>query len=74
VHASVTITLTASQIRLLRFLADQCDPPRTVRLTNYAGLHAQGLIYLRSDPAKYYLTELGQQTVQALGPADLENH
>jgi energy-coupling factor transporter transmembrane protein EcfT len=58
VQASVTISLTTSQAELLRFLADQGEPPRSVRLTNYAALHAQGLIY-RGKPAKYQITELG---------------
>ncbi|WP_285598883.1 hypothetical protein [Kineosporia sp. NBRC 101731] len=66
VRASVTITLTASQARLLGFLADLCEPPRAVRHSSYAALQAQGLIYLQGDLAKYRVTALGQRTIQEL--------
>ncbi|GAA3602385.1 hypothetical protein GCM10022223_17710 [Kineosporia mesophila] len=66
VRASVTITLTASQVRLLGFLADRCEPPRAVRHSNYATLQAQGLIYLHGDLAKYRVTALGQRAIQEL--------
>jgi hypothetical protein len=66
VQASVSITLTASQVRLLGFLADQGEPPRAVRHSNYATLQAQGLIYLQGDLAKYRVTALGQRAIQEL--------
>jgi hypothetical protein len=70
VKASVVVTLTGMQLQLLRFFADQCKPP-PVRLSRYAALHSQGLIYHEIGSTRYMITELGRQTVEALCSASL---
>jgi hypothetical protein len=62
---SVTVKLTPSETKLLRFFADQCLPPRQGERM-YESLNTQGLIHRPGQRDRYEITELGRQTVATL--------
>jgi hypothetical protein len=62
---SVTVKLTPSETKLLRFFADQCPPPRQGKRM-YESLNTQGLIHRPGESTRYDITELGRRTVAAL--------
>jgi hypothetical protein len=62
---SVTVKLTPSETKLLRFFADQCPPPRQVKRM-YESLNTKGLIHRPGQRDRYEITELGRQTVATL--------
>jgi len=68
VNTNVDLTLTIPEVQLLRFFADQSEPP-PIRLSRYTALHSQGLIYHIEGSSRYLITELGRRTLDALGAA-----
>jgi predicted transcriptional regulator len=62
---SVTVKLTPSETKLLRFFADQCPPSRQGKRM-YESLNTQGLIHRPGQRDRYEITELGRQTIATL--------
>jgi len=62
---NAVVTLTRLEAHLLRFFADQGDPPR-VRSEAYATLSGQGLIRREEASSSYRITELGREAAMML--------
>jgi hypothetical protein len=63
---TVIAKLTASQVELLRFLANQRDPPHRVTRCGYEALEAQGIIERRSQCSRWRITRRGKSVLRRL--------
>jgi hypothetical protein len=69
---TATANLTCAQVHLLRFLADQGQPPRSVRKSPYLLLEGRGLIVRDSNRSPYQLTDRGWRTLVELNDQDAD--